>query len=173
MTKYDYMVEAACTAEKNFNDLQLRSVQLLAAFVTGLATYCDMPLNKITFLRWNRLTDDARQYLDIPDGSPNVLPAAVEFDKTDGFWHVGIVINLSPPNRVFPELWASAVICASEQQGKPVLKIGWREKPQNFNPADSAECQLLYKSVFNKVVGLFSADHSRVDSKAIGFVVSR
>jgi hypothetical protein len=102
------------------------------------------------------------------DGGTYVFPGAIEYDETDGFWNLGVLITLTPDN-TFPKQWVTFVLHIKEQNQAPLVKIGLDGKTQvvlleNGN-ARNHYCELLAE----QVVKAFS--NPTQPSKVIGFVI--
>jgi hypothetical protein len=130
MTKYEDMCTAAKTAKDEFFAYRQRCWNYFGSVVEGLQMHCGVPSETITYLKWNGQQGDARSYSP-PSDSPTArytLPGAINYDEADGFWHLGLNINLSP--NAYPVRHISFLLCANEQNGIPMMRMGLDEKPQ-------------------------------------------
>src|ERR1700684_4410779 len=101
MSKYQEMCEASIAARKKAIQSRDRCFKHLIFLVNGLAKYCEIPGDKITFLLWN---EDRGTYREADDGMMHGVPDAAFYNKSDGYWHLGVAITLSPKGSI-PENW--------------------------------------------------------------------
>jgi hypothetical protein len=76
----------------------------MALLVNGFIAYCGIPMDreKVTFLKWNEATGEKRAYSRPEDGKSYTLLGATDFDAEDGYWHLGVCINLNSQAVFFP-----------------------------------------------------------------------
>jgi hypothetical protein len=141
----------------------------LATLMNGLVVYCGIPLERVTYLRWNEATGEERAY-KAPEKGQYTLPGATEFDQEDGYWHLGVRIELSPPT-LFPPEWVFFPLCVTEHEGKPLVKLGVAGEPRRVNPDDPADRNALYEVIFETIKQCYDSSKKSA-SKSIGFVVA-
>jgi hypothetical protein len=169
MSKYDEMCAAADLARKEWIDVRQRCWNYLALFMKGLKDYCEIPADRVTYLRWNGLKGEERDYARADGGGSFTLPGAAEFDEDDGFWHLGVHITLRPPGH-FPPTAVSFVLCVKVQKGQSILKIGIDGKECQVDPSEPAQAQAFYDRVLEDVKRSFLEPNSS-KHKSIGFTM--
>ena len=170
MFKYEEMCEAAETARKKWIEYREHCWRDMGALVHGLATYCAIPIDRITFLRWNKAKGEAGKYTEAEEGMKYTLTGAMEYDDTDRFWRLGVCITLSPPG-VIPEHYVSFALCLSQHDGKAIVKVGDIGKPYEIEFDRLAQCNDFYDGIVESVKQSFS-DPQKPGPKTIGFKVS-
>ena len=171
MSKYDEMARAAANARTDWNQHRDRCVGYLKFLVNGLMTYAEIPPDQVTFLRWNGETGDDRKYSEAVEDDPYTLMDAIALDEADGYWHLGLRISLLHSGALLPR-WVSFVLCAAEQDQKPMLKIGVDGKPIQIDLTDAAQCNAFYETIIEGIKQCFrppAADST--SEKTMGFVV--
>jgi len=169
MSKYEEICKANATVRENWSQYRDRSWQRLWSIVNGLEAYCEIPPEMVTFLRWNEGAGDARAYVEAENGMRYTLPGATVFDKDDGYWHLGLCITLSRPGAIPPQ-WVYFVLCVTELDGKPMVKVGVVGKPRQIDFDSPEQLNALYEYIFESVMKCFH-DSNKDASKPIGFVV--
>ena len=173
MTKYEEMCQAAADANANWAKYRDRCWGHMALLVNGLMAYCGIPKDpgKVTFLKWNEATGEGRAYREPEDGKQlYTLMGATEFDAEDGYWHLGVCINLDPLNRHSPRR-VFFPLCVTDHEGKLVVKLGVGGKARQIDPNDQAQLDAFYESIV-ETVKLAFRDPRKPSTKPIGFVVS-
>ena len=168
MTKYEEMCEAAKSARKEFLAYQERCWGYFFSIIGGLEDHCGVPEDKITYLKWNGLRDEKRRYLAAEPGVTYALPGTIDYDETDGFWHLGLRIVLGPDN-VVPKPWITFALCVKEQNQTPMVKMGINSKPQAVHLDDENARNQYCEIITEQVVKSFS-NPTDPGSKVIGFV---
>lgn len=169
MTKYEEMCEAAKNARKEFLAYQQRSWGYFGAIINGLQTHCGVPVDKITYLKWNGHQEEARQYLAAEEGMKYALPGAIDYDEINGFWNLGILITVTPDN-VFPKQWVTFALCIKEQNQTPLVKIGLDGKAQLVQLENLGARNQYCEMIAEQVIKAFS-DPTEPGSKVIGFAL--
>jgi hypothetical protein len=167
MTKFDEMRDAANKGRRDFIAFRDRSWGYLIKLVTGFSEHCGVPNDQITLLRWNGLTGDERAYSASGDGK-YVIPQAAEFDEEDGYWHLGVRVTLSDPGN-FPVNWFAFTLCVTEEQCKPVVKLGFMGKPQSLDFEQPTQCAPFYEGIVTTVMQRIKAPIKKDSQKTIGF----
>src|ERR1700677_3812757 len=111
MTKYEEMCNVAKAAQADFIGYRQRSEDHFMLMLDGLQAHCGVPPKSISFLKWNGKQGEARQYLPADSTQIYGVPQALDYDKTDRFFHLGISITLTPGN-VLPNDYISFLLCA-------------------------------------------------------------
>jgi len=166
MSKYEEICQASAKEVKRWSEYRERSWGYLATIVRGLMKHCGVPQEKITYLRSNELPGEQRRYHLPEDGGHYTLPGAVTFDKEDDCWHLGVSITLSPAG-TFPERWIGVVLCVTESEGQPIVKLGMNGKPRTIDFNDPKQCAGLYDEIAEVLKGAF--ENPRKITKQIGF----
>jgi hypothetical protein len=147
MSKYDEMCAAAQLARKDWIEQQSRCWGCLLSLMKGLKDYCAIPTERIRYLRWNGLKGQAGQYEQPDKGGAYNVPAATVFDEEEGFWHLGVLIALTPPRNT-PPLAVTFVICIKDEAGKQMIRIGLDEKAHQLDPRDPTQANAFYNRIF-------------------------
>lgn len=100
MTKFDEMCDAAAAGIKARHDYRERCWKNLALLFNGFLSYAQIPPENVTFLRWNGLVGEGAAYERAGEGRLFTITGAAVQDA-DGFWNVGIRIDLSPGAFIF------------------------------------------------------------------------
>lgn len=99
--------------------------------------------------------------------------AAAEFNEEDGFWRVAVRILLTPRN-VFPPQQVTFVLCVSEDQNSPVVKIGINEKPKHVHLGNENAVKLFCDGLSQLVI--LAVSHPMLAApnapKSYGFAVA-
>jgi hypothetical protein len=142
MSKYQEICAVAANSEKAWSHYEDTCGRHMSELVTGLVTYCEIPSDKVRFLRWNGMTGEQRNYT-APDGEDEIysLPGAIKYDRTDGYWHLGIVVTLSQLQ------WVGFVLCVTEESGKPLVKFGGVGTPRRIGDSKQRD------EFFDEIVG--------------------
>jgi hypothetical protein len=163
------MCEAAELARKAWFAQQERCWRYFFSLMNGLIEYSVIPPERITYLCWNGLVGEERNYTGPENGGQFTLPGAVKFDEDDGFWHLGVHIALRPPNH-FPPTAVSFVLCVKDQDGQPLLKIGLDGKTSLLNMSDPIQVNSFYDRIIEDVNRCFR-EPNKSKQKSIGFFV--
>jgi len=176
MSKYEEMARAAATAQTDWNEHRERCLGYLKFIVNGLMTYAEIPADQVTFLRWNGEAGDDRKYSEAVEDDPYTLLDAIALDEGDGYWHLGLRISLLHSGALLPR-WVSFVLCAAEQDQKPMVKIGVEGKPIPIDPNDAAQCNAFYETIIEGIKQCFrppadsSSQKTSTPQKTMGFEV--
>jgi hypothetical protein len=170
MSKYEEMAGAAAAAQTDWNQHRDRCLGYLKFLANGLITYAEIPPDQVTFLRWNGETGDDRKYSEAAEDDPYELMDAIALDEGDGYWHLGLRISLLHSGALLPR-WVSFVLCAAEQDQKPMVKIGVNGKPIPINLNDTAQCNAFYETIVEGIKQCFRPTADSASQKATGFEV--
>ena len=162
MANYSEMRDAALNAQQRFNGMRDRAYGCLGKVVQGLITHCQVPQDKITFLKWNGGLDEQRHYYPADAGQRYSLQGAAVFDDSDGYWHLGIRISLTQLQFV------SFALCVTQQDGTIKVKTGVDAKPQTLNIDNEAELRAYCESIADKVIQVYAEPKSS-ESRTFGF----
>jgi hypothetical protein len=168
MTKYEEMCSAANNARKEFLDCQQRCWAYFYSIIGGLEDHCGVPKEKITYLKWNGQRDGTRRYLPAEPGITYTLPGAIDYDETDGFWHLGLRIVLGPDN-VAPKPWVTFALCIKEQNQTPMVKVGIDGKPRTIF-LDNENARNQYCEIITEEAVKAFSNPTEPGIKVIGFV---
>lgn len=75
MSKYDEMCAAAESARNKWFEQRHRCWRCLNLLMGGLEDYCGIPADRITYLHWNGLNGEERNYSRPEGGDPLRFPA--------------------------------------------------------------------------------------------------
>jgi hypothetical protein len=170
MSSYQEMCETAETERKGFLEQRDRCWGYLFSIVSGLLDHCGVPQDQLAYLKWNGLHGTARRYVDAGDDGEYTLPGATDYDTEDGCWHLGVRIGLTPHN-TFPKQYVAFVICVSEQNNFPVVKIGINEKLKHVHLSSEGARNLFCDGLVQQAVKAIANRNTRV-SRTIGFEVT-
>ena len=171
MSKYEEMARAAATAQTDWNQHRERCLGYLKLLVNGLMTYAEIPPDQVTFLRWNGATADERKYSEAVEDDPYTLLDAIALDEADGYWHLGLRISLLHSGALLPR-WVSFVLCAAEQDQKPMVKISVEGKPIQIDLNDAGQCNAFYETIVEGIKQCFrAAPADSSPQKTMGFEV--
>jgi hypothetical protein len=120
-------------------------------------------------LRWNEKMGDLSRYLEAEDGRVYTLAGATVLNESDGFFHLGIRITLSPPE-MFPPHSVFFALCVADHEGKAQVKTGHEGKPRLIDLSNANECDEFYDDIVKGVKQCFG-DPQKPGSKIIGFSV--
>jgi hypothetical protein len=170
MSKYEDMVGAAAAAQTNWSQHRDRCLGYVKFFVNGLMAYAEIPPDQITFLRWNGATGNDRKYTEVEEGDKYTAMGATALDEADGYWHLGIRISLVHSAALLPR-WVFFVLCAAEEDKKPMVKIGVDGKPIQIDLNDPTQCNAFYDTIVEGIKQCFSDPTDSNAEKTMGFVV--
>ena len=150
-TKYEEMRQAAINASQNWEAYRQRCVNYMGMFLDGFLRHCGIPENQITYLRWNGATDERRTY---------TLQGAMVFDESNGYWHLGISLDLTSMRFVM------FLLCVTEENTKPVFRFGGKSRSLDFN--DPSQTYPMYEEIVETIKRSFCERRSS-ESRRIGF----
>jgi hypothetical protein len=161
VSKYDEICEIAAAARNSWLARKQRCLQYMVTLIHGgLVTYCGVPKEQISFMRWD---EDQQQYVAAGEGHNYFIPGAIEYDDEGDYWHMGVVISL-------PTRWVSFGLCVSEgEDGKPMVRIARAGKMRQINFADVQQCNEFYESIVALIKQ--ALQNPRRSAKTIGFDV--
>ncbi|MGO8759026.1 MAG: hypothetical protein ACLQG3_12955 [Terracidiphilus sp.] len=171
MSKYDEMCAAAESARNKWFEQRHRCWRCLNLLMGGLEDYCGIPADRITYLHWNGLNGEERNYSRPEGGRSFTLPGATDFDEEDGFWHLGVHIALRPPGHL-PPTAVAFVLCVKDQAGQSMLKIGIDGKVGQVDPTDRTQVNAFCDRIFENVKQSFREPNSP-KRKSLGFTFER
>lgn len=161
MTNYSAMREAALKSQQKFNAMRDRAFGCMAKIVQCLITHCQIPQDTITFLKAEPGEDGQRHYYPAEDGRVYTIPGATVFDDSDGYWTLGIRIDLTQLQFI------QFAIRLTEQDG--VIKTqGANGKLQTLNPDDGPNLQAFCESICDGIVQVY-AEPKPSGSSTFGF----
>lgn len=167
VSKYDEMCDAAAKARSLREDSRNRSLGYLCRIVNGLIKHCEIPEEQIAYSRWD---GKGNTYQRAEDGMRYTVPGAAVLDEEDGYWRLGIRITLTPAGAWLRHI-VFAVLCVSEQEGMPVIKISPTGRPSRLNVDDPNQCGKFFDSIVENIkIGLL--DPQKTKSSQIGFAIS-
>lgn len=162
MTKYEEMCDTARTWVQNSQNRRFRCYEYLGKLFGGFLSYTQIPQSQTRYLRWNGLTDEDSRYEPAEEGMLYALPGAVVRDE-EGFWHLGISLNLAAGVSVF------FALCTSEQEGKPLVKIGRYGKTSQIDLESQEQCNDFYEEMVRRIKD--SLEDPQKAAKTFGFSV--
>jgi hypothetical protein len=158
-SKYDEICEIAKSVSNVWYARKGRCLQYMVTLIHGLVTYCGIPREKVSFMRWD---ESQQQYVRAGEGHNYFIPGALEYDDEGDYWHMGVVISL-------PTRWVSFGVCVSEgDDGKPTVRIARTGKMREIDFANGQQCNEFYDSIVALIKRAFQSP--RNSAKAIGFV---
>jgi hypothetical protein len=161
-TKYEEMCEAAKSARIKKDQYRERCGKDLGDLFVGFLRYCAIPQASVTFLRWNG-SDDEDGAFRLPE-EPNMrytMAGAIVLDA-EGFWRIGVHVDLGVGTIFFPLLMA-------EQDGIAVTKVAG--KNLKIDVSNQQECNEFYDQLVSRLKEAFS-DPKKSKSSGFGFIVS-
>lgn len=159
-TKYEQMCEAANRASLNWNVYRDRCGECLGIFMTGFATYCQIPGERLTLLRWNGEYGELADYEAPEDDKKFALPGAMRYDPMSNSWHIGANLRLGSLQFV------TLAIQALEQNGRPALKFGL--KVYVFSLENPELAVPIYDALAKEIISCYEKS-TTPDSRRIGF----
>jgi hypothetical protein len=162
MANYNDMCNAARNAQLQTYTRKERAFASFSRILQGLITYCGVPQEAITFLKWNGEGEENRRYLPAEDGQLYSMQAATQFDDSDKYWHLGVRIRLSQLQFV------TFALCVGDEDGTLKVKAGDRGKPQNLALDSDTEIKVLCDSIAEAVIQVYS-DPKNSAMKDVGF----
>lgn len=169
MTTYKEMCDVAALTRKEHNDYQQRAWGYFISIVKGLVEHCEIPDDRIVYMKWNGRVGEDRVYSMDRDGGRYTLVGAVDFDLSDGFWHLGVKIILTPANS-FPHQYVTFLLCVNEQNKVPTVKIGLNAKPRIMHFENLTERDAFCDEIADSIVKDFTEPQKPTDGR-IGFSV--
>jgi hypothetical protein len=159
VSKYDEICQIAAAAQTRWYARKQRCLQSMVTLVHGgLITYCGVPKEELSFMRWD---EDQKAYVGAGDGHIYLIPGAIEYDVEGDYWHMGVVISL-------PTRWVSFGLCVSEgEDGKPMVRVSRNGKMRQTDFADAQQCNEFYDSIVALIKQALQGP--RKSAKAIGF----
>lgn len=157
------MCETARAAQKNRHAYRERCWQYMASVLNGFLTYSQIPSPNVTFLRWNGLAGENSHYEQAESGRRFTVPGATVLGE-DGFWNLGLSITLTAGTFV------SFALFVSEQDGKPVAKVGAPGKTYALDFTDQQQCAVFYEDLVEKIKQCFG-DPRKPQPRVIGFAL--
>jgi hypothetical protein len=145
MSKFDEMCKAFADARKSWFEYRDRSFANMAMLATGFINYCGFPQENVGYG-----TPDKN---DLRDKKP--LPFAMEFNSTDGYWHVDVYITVFEAPNIYPYHVLRFRLCLRESGGKLLVKRGWDDKPREIDLKDKSQCDDFYAGVVERVKEIF------------------
>ena len=170
MSKYEVMCQAAATARKNWYEYRDRAWGYIGTLLTGFYEYCDIPLDRITYLRWNEETGEGRRYTPADGNQDYTLPGAIVFDPSDDYWHIGLSIPLTPVGR-YPQDRFGFVLCVREKDGAVYVRVFLKGQARQINVEDPISRATVYDEIVNHTIRFFR--DTKKAEKEIGFAFDR
>jgi hypothetical protein len=170
-SKYEEMCAVAAKARKCWLDYRQRCTQQMASLVQGLVSYCEIPIDRVKYLRWKKDAEEDGSYTEPEnDGGNYTLPGAIVIDD-DGLCRLGLCVVLTPRG-TYPERWASFGFCVYEKDGKVLAKVGDAQKSSPIDLNDARQRQELYSGIVERIKRSF-AEPLKAGSEPLGFQVSK
>jgi hypothetical protein len=169
MSKYEEMYQAAATARKNWYGYRDRAWGYIGTLLRGFYEYCDIPQDRIAYLRWNEKTGEERRYQPADKGDYS-LPGAIVFDPSDDYWHVALSIPLTPVG-TFPQDCFGFVLCVREKDSAVYVRVGLKGKTRRIDVADPAQRAAVCDEIVNNTIRFFQ--DAKKTEKEIGFAFDR
>lgn len=161
MANYSDMREAALKSQQSFNAMRDRAYGCMAKIVQCLITHCQIPQDKITFLKPESKEDGHRRYYPAEEGRTYTIPGATTFDGSDRSWYLGMRVDLTGLQFI------QFAISITEQDG--VIKTkGADGKLQTLNPDDAASLRAFCESICEGIVQVY-AEPKPSGSSTFGF----
>jgi hypothetical protein len=171
MPNYQDMCIAAKNAQTEFFAYRDRCFKYLNLIVEGLHSHCGVPDDQITYLKWNGKEGTERWYSPAENGRVYSLPGAVAFDESDGFWHLGLSIGLTPENEL-PKQRVAFVICVAEQGETVQVKMGIDAKPKTVFIHNEQARNLFCEGIAQGAITAFNEAKKKPKSDTIRFRVN-
>ena len=162
MTNYADMSKAARDSQSLFNSFRGRAYGYLDKILQGLSTHCQVPHDKITFLKLVDEQDGNRTFSPADPGRRYSLSGATVFDDSDGYWNLGIRISLTQLQFI------TFVLCVTEEGGIVKVKTGRNAKPRVLNLDSEGDINAFCDSIADGVVAVFAEPRSS-NSRTLGF----
>jgi len=167
MSNYQQMCEAAATARKSYLDYQQRVWGYFAAIMNGLIQGCDVPQERIVYMKWNGLEGDDGHFAVADDNTQYALPGAIAYDRRDNSFNLGVLIYLTPANQI-PRQHVTFGLWISEKNDVPSIRVGRDGKPKLVPLKDEAARNVFCDEVAQQIVEA-SAFPPKANQKTIGF----
>jgi hypothetical protein len=168
VANYQDMCDAARKARTEFFAYRDRCYRYLGMILGGLASHCQVPDDEVKYLKWNEKFGEERWYRPAEEGRVYTFPGATVFDESDGFWHLGVRIGLTPKNE-FPKAYVTFVLCVAEQGEAVLVKMGIDAKPKAVLIEEEAARNVLCESIAEGVIAAFAETKKKPSSGTIGF----
>jgi len=170
-SKYEEMCAVAAKARKDWLDYRQRCTQQMASLVHGLISCCEIPLDRVRFLRWKEDAEEEGSYTEPEnDGGNYTLPGAIVIDDDD-LCRLGLCVVFTPRG-TYPERWASCGLCVYEKDGRVLAKVGNPRKATPIDLNDSQQREAFYSSIVESIKRSF-AEPQKAGSEPLGFKVSK
>ena len=165
MTKYKDLTDAMEQANRTKRARRAQAGQDLAKFIEGFRSYCGIPVTHIEALEWNAGTES---YKESVDQRAHPVWSLLDDPDEQGFWHLGVRINLTTVGE-----WVSFHIgCALQEDGElPLFKLGLSGAPREIDLSDTAQCDEFYKEIFHKLRDVI-LDPKPQTARPLGFELS-
>lgn len=163
VSKYAEMNQAAQAARRSWLEARQRSWQYAATLVKELCSYCEIPNDRIAFLRWNGATGEDCVYQHPENGGRYFLPVAMRYNDETGFWHLGLSIVFDNVQSVF------FAFCVADRDGRQVVKIGHDGNAKPIDAANPNQRNEFYDGIIEAVMQCYRDGKS---SKRIGFSIA-
>jgi len=161
MAKFGEMRNAALRSQREFDGTRDRAWKCFERIIQGLFTHCDVPFDNIRFLKWNGKFDEGRAYRPADSGN-YTLQGAASFDESDGYWHLGLSVHLTQVHFIL------FVLCYSELDGSPRVKLGPKGKPEVLSLESEESLGAYCESICDAGVRAYSEPTSS-EPRAVGF----
>jgi hypothetical protein len=161
-SKYEEMCDVARTARTNWSAHHQRCRQYMASLVVGMLKYCEVPSERVRYLRWNREEETFSE----PEKGNYFFPSAMVFDDA-GDCRLGLSFVLTPPEERFSEQWAAFGLYLFEKAGKVHAQLGLN-KPMPIDLNDTAQCNKFYDVVVDSIKRAFT-EPQKPGAASIGF----
>lgn len=159
-TKFEEMRAAARDSLNRKAEYQQRCFSHMQRLYRGFLKYCEIPENQVSFWRWNGLVGEEAEFTRLQKNEPNNVLTAMVLGE-DGFWRLGLRINLMAGAVFFP-IWIS------ERDGAAVTKIA--DETISIDLDNERQCAEFYDKVVDRVKETFS-DGKKSKTRGYGFAV--
>lgn len=149
MSKFDEMCDAAIESRRMWSEFRNWAYRELVTLVNGFVAHCEIPSDNISFLPLDKEPEERKKY---------AIPGATHYDK-DGFWHLGLCLNLSRPKpgaTVFQQL-VLIEICVTRKEGKMTVRLGREGRPRELDLTNQNQRKDFYDEIVGQVKHVYEA----------------
>jgi hypothetical protein len=161
MSKYDDIVKVAADASAAAEASEARCVEYVEKLTKGFSDYCNIPEIRMQYFKWK--TGDTMPRFSAGTAVPS---QAMTFDKQDGFWHLGIALDLFN-KRSGPLGFVAFVILVADEAEAVVVKLLSDDKPRAVDLGVPQSYEEFYNLIIELVKQAVSGRGSA--SKILGF----